>query len=80
MQLVRIVAPSTTPLPCADKIDNCQSYGQNVCSEPRYTAWVLDNCQYFCRQCSGKKKIEIPKLFPLIEFHMFYIIHTYVCN
>lgn len=49
------IAPSTTPLPCADKIDDCESYGQNVCSEPRYIAWVLENCRYFCRQCSDEQ-------------------------
>ncbi|XP_052705708.1 uncharacterized protein LOC128181373 [Crassostrea angulata] len=49
------IAPSTTPLPCADKIDDCESYGQHVCSEPRYIAFVLENCRYFCRQCSDEQ-------------------------
>ncbi|XP_048747184.2 uncharacterized protein LOC125659539 isoform X2 [Ostrea edulis] len=47
--------PPTTPVPCVDKQTNCQDYGENVCSDPKYSAWVLDNCRYSCRQCSSEQ-------------------------
>lgn len=51
---VCIIGPPTTPVPCVDKLDDCQSFGKQVCTEPKYAPWVLANCRYFCRQCTGK--------------------------
>ncbi|KAK7483030.1 hypothetical protein BaRGS_00025693, partial [Batillaria attramentaria] len=37
---------------CVDKVQNCASYGQSVCSDPQYSQWVAENCQAFCG-CGG---------------------------
>lgn len=77
----RIIAPSTTPLPCADKIDDCESYGQNVCSEPRYIAWVLENCRYFCRQCSGENKyLNYQDSVHQFNLSCTIIVYIYICT
>nr|XP_022335525.1 loricrin-like isoform X9 [Crassostrea virginica] len=36
---------------CADKIPNCDSYGQQVCTDPTYAGWVSENCPHFCGKC-----------------------------
>lgn len=51
---VHLTGAPTTPPPCVDQLNNCKAYGSNICSDPKYTGWVADNCRYFCRQCTGK--------------------------
>lgn len=36
---------------CSDKLTNCNSYGQNVCTDTQYDAWARDNCAHFCNKC-----------------------------
>ncbi|XP_041376891.1 uncharacterized protein LOC121389362 [Gigantopelta aegis] len=45
------MAPGATHLPdvCADKLDNCATFGKNVCTE--YKPWADDNCKRFCGIC-----------------------------
>ncbi|XP_033755260.1 putative per-hexamer repeat protein 5 isoform X5 [Pecten maximus] len=38
---------------CADRINNCAAYGQNVCTDSTYEGWVKDNCAKTCNKCSG---------------------------
>ncbi|XP_076436505.1 A disintegrin and metalloproteinase with thrombospondin motifs 15-like isoform X2 [Babylonia areolata] len=37
---------------CVDKVDNCASYGQSVCSGT-YHEWAAENCARFCELCGG---------------------------
>lgn len=36
---------------CKDKISNCADYGYTVCTDPKYTAWTVENCQRTCFKC-----------------------------
>ncbi|XP_022337034.1 uncharacterized protein LOC111133191 [Crassostrea virginica] len=40
---------------CVDKRTDCIQYGQSICTIPDYSAWVLQNCRYFCRQCTDEQ-------------------------
>ena len=42
-------SPSCVAGSCADKVQNCASYGAGVCTDPQYQQWVQDNCCVFCR-------------------------------
>lgn len=58
--LLTISGPPTTPPPCIDKVNACENYGKEVCNNPDYAPWVLDNCRYFCRKCLRKYIFLLP--------------------
>ncbi|KAK7485916.1 hypothetical protein BaRGS_00022911, partial [Batillaria attramentaria] len=45
--------PPTTPPPCVDMLDNCDSYGESACTDPMYQKWAEENCRRTCRLCPG---------------------------
>ncbi|GFN83440.1 kielin/chordin-like protein isoform x2 [Plakobranchus ocellatus] len=38
---------------CKDKIDNCDEYQADLCTNPLYTIFAEDNCQKFCNLCNS---------------------------
>ncbi|XP_071090621.1 uncharacterized protein [Haliotis cracherodii] len=40
--------PPTPPSPCHDIVPNCINYHGDICTNPIYSQWVLDNCRLFC--------------------------------
>ncbi|KAH3775323.1 hypothetical protein DPMN_176724 [Dreissena polymorpha] len=38
---------------CYDKMPTCADYGPSVCSDVKFTDWVLTNCPAFCHKCSS---------------------------
>lgn len=36
---------------CADTIQDCSQYGQGVCNDPQYAAWVMQKCARTCNKC-----------------------------
>lgn len=53
--IIILQGPVTPAPPCIDKLANCDSYDQSVCTNPDYKAWAADNCRKFCRHelCTG---------------------------
>ncbi|KAJ8303528.1 hypothetical protein KUTeg_019924 [Tegillarca granosa] len=36
---------------CQNKINNCENYGQSVCTNTQYAQWVVENCPAYCNKC-----------------------------
>ncbi|XP_067657754.1 uncharacterized protein [Haliotis asinina] len=43
--------PPTPPSPCHDIVPNCNHYQDDICNNPIYSRWVMDNCRQFCKLC-----------------------------
>ncbi|KAL8616408.1 hypothetical protein ACOMHN_032262 [Nucella lapillus] len=41
-------------LSCEDKVQDCDSYGADVCSSDLYQQWAHENCKRFCGFCDGR--------------------------
>ncbi|XP_052100630.1 mucin-2-like isoform X2 [Mytilus californianus] len=44
---------NTSPVPCVDKIPNCNEYDADLCTNPLYRLFREDNCLKFCNLCKG---------------------------
>ena len=50
--------PSTSPPPCVDVLDNCDSYEASSCTDPVYGSWAKANCRRTCRLCPGQSTLD----------------------
>lgn len=79
------VSEHTSPIPCVDKIPNCNEYDADLCTNPLYRLFREDNCRKFCSLCTGMYKriiihyfsfsfpgisCKIPKLFKYNYGHL----------
>jgi len=66
-----IVSEHTSPLPCVDKIPNCNEYDADLCTNPLYRLFREDNCRKFCSLCTGMYKRIIIHYFSELVFLTF---------
>ncbi|PVD30995.1 hypothetical protein C0Q70_10271 [Pomacea canaliculata] len=48
------VGPPTTPPPCVDVLNNCESYDPSTCTNQSYSGWAKANCRRTCRLCPAE--------------------------
>ncbi|CAC5419038.1 unnamed protein product [Mytilus coruscus] len=50
---IQDLTENTSPVPCVDKIPNCNEYDADLCTNPLYRLFREDNCLKFCNLCKG---------------------------
>ncbi|XP_071167719.1 uncharacterized protein [Mytilus edulis] len=50
---IKDLTENTSPMPCVDKIPNCNEYDADLCTNPLYRLFREDNCMKFCSLCKG---------------------------
>ncbi|WAR00542.1 COCA1-like protein [Mya arenaria] len=54
-----------TARPCEDKLNNCMSYGTDMCFSKNQYDWVDANCRHFCGFCGDKTNIPVTTVAPI---------------